>query len=134
MTRNIINKKNTWGATALMVAVTNNKLSCVERFAMLDGVDWETKNQDGESLEDVARRNNYSGILKFIRKVKADNESPVQMKKMKLSKLSQVLENLESKGKAEEIVLNEKHKKKEEDLAAKFARRRESLENELRNE
>jgi ankyrin repeat protein len=55
MTINIINIKNNKGETALMKAVERNHLSCVEMMAELDGVDWETKNKDGESLEDVAR-------------------------------------------------------------------------------
>ena len=55
MNSNIFNIKNIDGDTALMVAVYYNHLSCVERMAELDGVDWETKDEDGESLEDVAR-------------------------------------------------------------------------------
>jgi hypothetical protein len=39
----------------MMMAVELNNLPCVERMAELDGVDWETKNKVGESLEDVAR-------------------------------------------------------------------------------
>ena len=55
MTSNIINIKNNCGVTPLMEAVKNNQLSSVQRMAELDGVDWETKNEAGESLEDVAR-------------------------------------------------------------------------------
>ena len=55
MTSNIINIKSNYGATALMWAVQNNHLPCVERMAELDGVDWETKNKKEESLEDIAR-------------------------------------------------------------------------------
>ena len=69
-------------------------------------------------------------LLKFVRKVKADRDSPVQLKKIKLSKLSLVLENLENKMEAEVIVLDEKHKKKVEDLDAKYAKEKENLLNE----
>jgi ankyrin repeat protein len=55
MNSNIINIKDNFGETALMKAVEHNKLTCVEMMAELDGVDWETKNKDGKSLEDVAR-------------------------------------------------------------------------------
>ena len=51
----IINTKNEYGETAMMRAVEENYLSCVEKMAELDGVDWETENEDGENLEDVAR-------------------------------------------------------------------------------
>ena len=64
--------------------------------------------------------------------MKADKDSPVQLKKLKLSKLSEAFENLENKMNVEEIALDAEHRKKEEDLEAKCARRRESLENELR--
>jgi hypothetical protein len=80
------------------------------------------------------RHKNNTEILTFLRKVKTDKDSPVPFKKMKLSKLSQVLENLDNKIEADEIALDEKHKKKKEDLETKFARRRESLEKELREE
>jgi ankyrin repeat protein len=55
MNSNIINTKNNYGNTALMMAVQHDNLSCVEMMAELDGVDWETTDEDGESLEDVAR-------------------------------------------------------------------------------
>jgi ankyrin repeat protein len=55
MNSKIINIKDSAGKTALMMAVERNDLSCVERMAELDGVDWETENKKEESLEDVAR-------------------------------------------------------------------------------
>ena len=55
MTCTIINTKNNNCETALMMAVRYNRLSYVERMAELDGVDWGTENNNGESLEDVAR-------------------------------------------------------------------------------
>ena len=55
MNSRIINTKTNGGVTALMVAVEENYLPCVERMAELDGVDWETGNMKEESLEDVAR-------------------------------------------------------------------------------
>ena len=55
MNSRIINIKNNAGNTALVYAVEENYLPCVERMAELDGVDWETRNMKEESLEDVAR-------------------------------------------------------------------------------
>ena len=55
MTSQIINMRDITGETALMLAVYDGHLSCVEEMAKLDGVDWEMKNGKEESLEDVAR-------------------------------------------------------------------------------
>ena len=55
MNSKIINLKTENYETALVLAVERNKLSCVERMAELEGVDWEAKNKHGESLEDFAR-------------------------------------------------------------------------------
>jgi hypothetical protein len=70
MTRRIINIKCRWGYTALMDAVDYGYLSCVEEMAKLDGVDWETKNKKGKSLEDVARAENDFNILRYLAKRK----------------------------------------------------------------
>ena len=55
LTVEMVNRKDTCGSTALMWAVNNGFLSSVEELAKLEELDWETKNKDGESLEDVAR-------------------------------------------------------------------------------
>ena len=54
MTGQIINMKTNRGDSALMRAVSRGNLSCVERMSELEGVDWETKNNSGQSLEEVA--------------------------------------------------------------------------------
>ena len=138
MTRQIINLKprdylmNSTGDTALMQAVKNGFFSCVERMTEIDGVDWETKNRKGESLEDVARHKKYIGLLKFLRKIMSENDSPSQYKKMKLSKLTHVLENLDDDMKVEDIALGDEYKKKVEDMEEDYAIQREDLDNELR--
>ena len=55
MTSKLMNTKNRYGYTALMLAVGKGHLDCVKELTKLEGVDWETKNHRGESLEDVAR-------------------------------------------------------------------------------
>ena len=55
MTRQIMNMKNKKGITALMVAVARGNVSCVEKMSELEGVDWETKDKYGLSLEQTAR-------------------------------------------------------------------------------
>ena len=51
----MINAKDTNGDTALVLAVEQGYLACVEEMAKLNGVDWETKSGNGKSLEDIAR-------------------------------------------------------------------------------
>ena len=56
------------------------------------------------------------GVLKLLRKVKSEKDSPIQCKKIKLTKLTQTLENLETKMGAEKIALGDEHKKMVDDL------------------
>ena len=44
-------------------------------------------------------------LLKFLRKVKVEEDSPNLYTKIKLTKLTEVLENTEDKMKAEEILI-----------------------------
>eukprot|EP00092_Neocalanus_flemingeri_P025621 GFUD01027777.1.p1 GENE.GFUD01027777.1~~GFUD01027777.1.p1 ORF type:complete len:159 (+),score=40.36 GFUD01027777.1:133-609(+) len=55
MTEEVVNSKDKWGRSALMVAVQSGYLACVQEMGKLEGVDWKTRNDDGERLEDVAR-------------------------------------------------------------------------------
>ena len=72
-------------------------------------------------------------VLTFLRKRKVENdEEPNQYKKIKLSKLTLMLEDLESSKETEEVSLFNRHKKREEDLEAECAKEREELENKLR--
>jgi ankyrin repeat protein len=51
----IINAKDRWGQTALMQAVDCGNLDCVKEMDKLEGTDWGTDNDKGETLLDVAR-------------------------------------------------------------------------------
>ena len=56
-------------------------------------------------------------VLKFLSKRKDENdEGPSQYKKIKLSKLTLMLEDLESGKETEDVSLSDKHKKREEDF------------------
>ena len=55
MTSTLMNTKNRYGYTALMLAVGKGHLDCVKELIKLEGVDWDTKTHRGESLEDVAK-------------------------------------------------------------------------------
>ena len=72
-------------------------------------------------------------VVKFLRKGKDENdEGPSQYKKIKLSKLTLMLEDLESGKETEEVSLSEKHKKREEDFEVECTKQRHELENNLR--
>ena len=55
MTRPFINFKNNNLETVVMVAARKGNMDCMEEMAKLQGVNWETKNRNNESLEDIAR-------------------------------------------------------------------------------
>ena len=54
MSGHMLNIKDRYGYSALMLAVCHGHLSCVEEMAKLEG-DWQTRNKWGQTLEDVAR-------------------------------------------------------------------------------
>ena len=60
------------------------------------------------------------GVLKLLRKFKSEKDSPIRSKKIKLTKLTQTLENLETKMGAEKIALGDEHKKMVDDLEKEF--------------
>ena len=71
-------------------------------------------------------------VLKFLGKRKVENnKEPNQYKKIKLSKLTLMLEELESGKETEEVSLSDKHKKREEDFEVECTKQREELENKL---
>ena len=77
-------------------------------------------------------------VLTFLcerrkRKAMEENEAPSKYKKMKLSKLTQLLEvNMETDMEAEEKALKDKHNKTEKDLEEVYKKKRVDLENELK--
>ena len=68
------------------------------------------------------------GVLKFLRKVKSEKDSPIQCKKIKLTKLTQTLENFETKMEGEKIALEKEFKQKMSAMNESNAREKESLE------
>ena len=55
MAIHMLNIKDNIGDTALMVAVEKGHLSSVEEMAKLEGVDWLTRDSEGDTLEEAAR-------------------------------------------------------------------------------
>merc|ERR1719318_2502135 len=132
MTRQIINMKNSYGATALMMAVSRGNLSCVEKMSELDGVDWETKDKVGNGLEDRASHYGRMEVLKFVRKVKSRKDSQIKCKKIKLTKLTKTLGNLETKMEAEKIALEKEFQEKLSAMQDQHKKQKEAIENEIR--
>jgi len=132
MTRQIINMKNNDGETALMMAVARGNLSCVEKMSEIEGVDLEIKDKYGNGLEDMARYEGHMEVLKFVRKVKSRRDSPSQCKKIKLTKLTQTLENLETKMETEKIALEKEFQEKLSTLHNQHKKQKEAIENEIR--
>ena len=62
----ILNMKNNDGDSALMSAVAGGHLESVREMSSLDGVDFDTRNREGETLLDVARRNNHAQIIQLL--------------------------------------------------------------------
>ena len=66
-----LNLKTSSGCTPLMVSASYGKVASVEVLLGVEGVDLNTKNIRGKSLEDVARGN--PSIISLIRKAKSGN-------------------------------------------------------------
>jgi len=62
----ILNMSDRGGETAVMVAVDKGHLDCVKEMDKLPGTDFTTKNNAGESLIDVARKNNHHTVLEYL--------------------------------------------------------------------
>jgi len=85
----ILNKKDMWGNTALMRAVEMGSLACVLEMNNLSGVDFMTKNSEGESMIEVARKNNHSAVLEYLLSRTRDTSET-----LKLGELSKELDNI----------------------------------------
>ena len=70
MNEEIINKKNEDGNTSLMIAVEKGNLEHVKEFGKLDLADWDTKNQMGKGLKDVAKNCGFTSILNYMKLLK----------------------------------------------------------------
>ena len=73
------------------------------------------------------------GVLRFLRKVKSRKDLPIQCKKIKLTKLNQTLEILETM-EGEKIALVDKHKKKVDDLEKEFKEKMSAMHNRLKKQ
>jgi len=68
-TPSVVNIKHDWfGDTALMVAVFLGNLEIVKELEKVEGIDFDTKNKDGRTLIEVARRmKSRTAVLEYLR-------------------------------------------------------------------
>eukprot|EP00090_Calanus_glacialis_P028626 TRINITY_DN45951_c0_g1_i1.p1 TRINITY_DN45951_c0_g1~~TRINITY_DN45951_c0_g1_i1.p1 ORF type:complete len:213 (-),score=59.18 TRINITY_DN45951_c0_g1_i1:18-563(-) len=67
LSRESLNKKDFYGRSALMVAVEWGHVEAVKEMIKIVGVDMETANREGETLEDVARANGFPLLLPLLK-------------------------------------------------------------------
>jgi len=78
MTKKLLNAKNRFGYTPLMLAVSRGNIACVEQLEKLEWVDWKTTNYRGETLVDVTRfcDPKTKNIMKYIIQRNCDCQRP----------------------------------------------------------
>ena len=67
-----LNAKNIEGEIPLMLAVMLHKTMAVEVMLKIDGVDFLTRNMSGETLLEVAKRNQFKDIVHMIKQRELD--------------------------------------------------------------
>ena len=65
----IVNARSERGETALMVAVTEGHLDCVQEMAKIKEVDVSIKNNDGKTPMEVAKETNHKQIVECLEKI-----------------------------------------------------------------
>ena len=63
----ILNMKNKTGETALMVCVRDGYLDGVKELAEVVGADFDTQNEKGQTLMEVAIEKNHEEIVQFLK-------------------------------------------------------------------
>lgn len=66
-TKAILNMKNKTGETALMVSVRDGHLEGVKELGEVAGADFETKNEKGQTLMEVAIEKKHEEIAQFLK-------------------------------------------------------------------
>ena len=65
-TPSVVNIKNNDGMTPLMVAVYYGSREIVKEMEKVEGIDFDTKDKDGETLIEVARMMNNTAVLEYL--------------------------------------------------------------------
>jgi len=66
-TPSVVNIKNNDGWTALMLAVYYGRLEIVKEMEKVEGIDFDTKDNNGRTLIEVARVENETAVLEYLR-------------------------------------------------------------------
>ena len=62
----LINMKDTFGETAVMTAVRLGYLQSVVEMDLIEVVDFDSKNREGETLIEVAQKLNHSHVVQYL--------------------------------------------------------------------
>ena len=89
-----LNARSRGGWTPLMLAVGCGMVDCVRELVAEKGVDLETKDNIGKSLEDMARESRHMEAWEVVRKVleKRGEEARAEISDDKIEEIVQLLE------------------------------------------
>ena len=139
MNREVINKKNKDGETPLMIAVKKGQLEYVTEIGKLDIADWDTKNEFGKDLLEVAKNFGHISIVTYLEERKSRNtisqKSNASILAQKLvGDFAKYIEAVETESKVmalemetENQALEKTHSEEMVDLEKKQAMEKESL-------
>merc|ERR1719481_1963658 len=68
-TDKVLNMKNNNGESALMFAVSWGNLESVKVLSAAPGIELNTRNNSGDSLDEVARQFNHQHVIMFLEKL-----------------------------------------------------------------
>merc|ERR1712142_874467 len=89
-TSSVVNIKDNYGRTALMIAVKSGQLEIVKEMEKVEGIDFDTKHKDGRTLIEVARMRNNTALLEYLRDRKKNT-----LKGMAANSVAKLLKNKE---------------------------------------
>eukprot|EP00092_Neocalanus_flemingeri_P012397 GFUD01013365.1.p1 GENE.GFUD01013365.1~~GFUD01013365.1.p1 ORF type:complete len:338 (+),score=116.46 GFUD01013365.1:142-1155(+) len=111
-----LNMKDNAGDTAVMVAVEQGHLDSVSEMAKMDGTDFGTKNGEGQTLIEVARKCKKPQIVHFLEE---RNKSQAESKWKKIAQDLANIEAIETIMVSTEKQMEDRHKDEIENLSKK---------------
>merc|ERR1712123_115872 len=104
----ILNMRDSSGYTAVMAAVNWGHLDCVKEMDKLPGTDFTTKNAAGESLIDVARRENSQAVLEYLLAKNSLVATKVATNTLERMNLREIAEEMDNTEEMDAVMLSEK--------------------------
>eukprot|EP00092_Neocalanus_flemingeri_P084019 GFUD01105518.1.p1 GENE.GFUD01105518.1~~GFUD01105518.1.p1 ORF type:complete len:200 (+),score=65.83 GFUD01105518.1:3-602(+) len=117
-----LNMKDNAGDTAVMLAVEQGHLDSVSEMAKMDGTDFGTKNGEGQTLIEVARKCKKPQIVHFLEE---RNKSQAESKWKKIAQDLANIEAIEAIMVSTEKQMEDRHKDEIENLSKKTERGKE---------